>query len=104
MGKLFSASKMSWPRPTVITLSICNLKFSILISFAGITAEVLVVASFEELHKRAHEASGKIVVYNQQYISYGETVQYRSRGAVEAALVGAKASLIKSIAPFSINR
>lgn len=69
----------------------------------GITAEVLVVASFEELHKRAHEASGKIVVYNQQYISYGETVQYRSRGAVEAALVGAKASLIKSIAPFSIN-
>ncbi|XP_066482588.1 carboxypeptidase Q isoform X2 [Tiliqua scincoides] len=69
----------------------------------GITAEVLVVASFGELHRRAQEAAGKIVVYNQQYVSYGETVQYRSRGAVEAAQVGAKASLIKSITPFSIN-
>ncbi|XP_062987050.1 carboxypeptidase Q [Elgaria multicarinata webbii] len=69
----------------------------------GITAEVLVVSSFDELHKKAQEAHGKIIVYNQRYINYGETVLYRSRGAVEAAKVGAKASLIKSIAPFSIN-
>lgn len=72
--------------------------------FPGITAEVLVVTSFDELHQKAHEAQGKIIVYNQRYVSYGETVQYRLRGAVEAAKVGAKASLIKSITPFSINR
>ncbi|KAJ7337985.1 hypothetical protein JRQ81_010511, partial [Phrynocephalus forsythii] len=69
----------------------------------GITAEVLVVTSFDELHQKAQEAQGKIIVYNQHYASYGETVLYRIRGAVEAAKVGAKASLIKSITPFSIN-
>ncbi|XP_025915917.1 carboxypeptidase Q isoform X4 [Apteryx rowi] len=69
----------------------------------GITAEVLVVTSFDELHRRAQEAKGKIVVYNQPFITYSETVQYRSRGAVEAAKVGAVASLIRSIASFSIH-
>ncbi|PKU42142.1 carboxypeptidase q [Limosa lapponica baueri] len=69
----------------------------------GITAEVIVVASFDELHKRAQEAKGKIVVYNEPFISYGETVRYRSQGAVEAAKVGAVASLIRSIASFSIH-
>ncbi|KAJ1193211.1 hypothetical protein NDU88_002516, partial [Pleurodeles waltl] len=67
-----------------------------------ITAEAMLVTSFEELHARAAEAKGKIVVYNQPYISYGESVKYRAFGAVEAAKVGAVASLIKSIAPFSI--
>lgn len=75
-----------------------------LIFLSGITAEVIVVASFDELYKRAQEAKGKIVVYNEPFISYGETVQYRSQGAVEAAKVGAVASLIRSIASFSIHR
>ncbi|XP_065524725.1 carboxypeptidase Q isoform X5 [Lathamus discolor] len=69
----------------------------------GITAEVIVVGSFDELHKRAQEAKGKIVVYNEPFVSYGETVRYRSQGAVEAAKVGAVASLIRSIASFSIH-
>ncbi|XP_043921564.1 carboxypeptidase Q isoform X2 [Protopterus annectens] len=69
----------------------------------GITAEVLVVASFDELEKRAAEAKGKIVVYNQAFVNYGETVQYRSFGAVRAAKHGAVASLIRSITPFSIS-
>ncbi|NWU95188.1 CBPQ Carboxypeptidase, partial [Upupa epops] len=68
----------------------------------GITAEVIVVSSFDELHRRAQEAKGKIVVYNEPFVSYGETVRYRSEGAVEAAKVGAVASLIRSIASFSI--
>lgn len=65
---------------------------------------MIVVSSFAELQSRAQEAKGKIVVYNQPYVSYGETVQYRSRGASEAAKVGAVASLIRSVASFSINR
>ncbi|XP_063306376.1 carboxypeptidase Q [Pelobates fuscus] len=68
----------------------------------GISAEVIVVSSFTELHSRAKEAKGKIVVYNQPFVSYGETVQYRAYGASEAAKVGAVASLIRSITPFSI--
>lgn len=70
----------------------------------GIEAAVLVVESFEELKRRANEAVGKIVVFNQPFVSYGETVAYRAYGASEAAKVGAVATLIRSITPFSINR
>ncbi|KAL2080870.1 hypothetical protein ACEWY4_022723 [Coilia grayii] len=68
-----------------------------------IEAEVLVVESFEELRRHAGEAKGKIVVYNQRFVSYGQTVAYRADGASEAAKVGAVASLIRSVTPFSIN-
>jgi carboxypeptidase Q len=47
--------------------------------------------------------AGKIVVYNEEYTTYGETVEYRGRGASEAAKYGALASLIKSVTPVSIN-
>lgn len=69
----------------------------------GIRAEVLVVGSFEELQERADEAEGKIVVWNVPFTTYGETVQYRVRGASEASRVGAKASLLRSVAPFSMQ-
>lgn len=49
------------------------------------------------------QVEGKIVVYNEEYISYGETVKYRTDGAVEAAKLGAVASLVRSITPFSIS-
>lgn len=68
----------------------------------GITADVLVVTSFDDLKAKASKAKGKIIVYNQQYISYGVSVQYRSLGAREAAKVGGVASLIRSVTPFSI--
>ncbi|XP_066572073.1 carboxypeptidase Q [Amia ocellicauda] len=85
------------------TLAILGLGSSVGTPKEGITAEALVVHSFDELHKRAKEANGKIVVYNQLFVSYGETVQYRAFGASEAAKLGAVASLIRSITPFSIN-
>ncbi len=69
----------------------------------GITAEVLVVESFAELAERAAEARGKIVLFNAPWSGYGQTVQYRSRGAVAAAEVGAVASLIRSVTPFSMD-
>jgi carboxypeptidase Q len=69
----------------------------------GITAPVLVVANFEELKQRAAEARGKIVLFNAPFVSYGETVAYRTRGASEAAKVGAVASLIRSITPFGLQ-
>ncbi|TSK34860.1 Carboxypeptidase Q [Bagarius yarrelli] len=85
------------------TLSILGLGSSVGTPKEGIEAEVLVVESFDDLKKRASEAKGKIVVYNQPFVSYGETVAYRTSGASEAAKVGAVASLIRSITPFSIN-
>ncbi|XP_033011512.1 carboxypeptidase Q [Lacerta agilis] len=90
-------------KPRNYSIALLGLGGSIGTPPEGITAEVLVVTSFDDLHKKAQEAHGKIIVYNQQFVSYGETVQYRVQGAVEAAKVGAKASLIKSITPFSIH-
>jgi carboxypeptidase Q len=69
----------------------------------GITAEVLVVTDFTELHSRAAEARGKIILFNLPFTTYGETVHIRSQGAIEAAKVGAVASLIRSVTPYSIR-
>jgi len=69
----------------------------------GITAEVLVVESFEELSEHAAEAAGKIVLFNAPWMGYGPTVRYRGRGAVAAAEAGAVASLIRSVTPYSMD-
>jgi carboxypeptidase Q len=69
----------------------------------GITAPVLVVRSFEELEERGAEAAGRIVVFNAAFTTYGETVQYRARGAVEAARHGAVAALIRSVTQVSLQ-
>ncbi|KAG8301150.1 hypothetical protein J6590_059555 [Homalodisca vitripennis] len=48
-------------------------------------------------------AKGKIVVIAEDWLgSYGKTVVYRSRAAVEVARVGGLAALIRSVTPFSI--
>lgn len=49
---------------------------------AGIEAEVLVVNTFEELKSEnvSAQVKGKIVVFNQDWVTYGTTVQYRSHG------------------------
>ncbi|HEX6107596.1 MAG TPA: M28 family metallopeptidase [Gemmatimonadales bacterium] len=70
---------------------------------AGITAPVLVVESFEELERRRTEARGKIVLFDVPFTTYTETRRYRSDGASAAARAGAVASLIRSVASFSIR-
>jgi carboxypeptidase Q len=67
----------------------------------GVTAEVLVVSSFAELAARSAEARGRIVLFDAPFTTYGETVRYRSDGAVAAARAGAVASLIRSVTPHS---
>lgn len=89
--------------PRAKSLAMLGLGSSIGTPPEGIEAEVLVVQSFEELKRRASEAMGRIVVFNQPFVSYGETVKYREYGASEAAKLGAVASLIRSITPYSIN-
>ena len=63
----------------------------------GIRAEVLVVDSFAELEIVKNKVKGNIVLFNAPFTSYGETVQYRYKGASEAAKYGAVASLIRSV-------
>lgn len=70
---------------------------------AGITAPVLVVSSFDELTRRASEARGRIVLFDAPFTTYGQTVQYRGRGASAAARAGAVAALVRSVASFSMQ-
>jgi carboxypeptidase Q len=69
----------------------------------GITADVLVVGSFDELERRADEARGRIVLFDVPFTNYGETVQYRVNGAIAAARAGAVASLVRSVTPYSMQ-
>ncbi len=69
----------------------------------GITGEVIVVNSFDELNQRSDEIPGKIVLYNVEFTTYGQTVAYRVNGAVEAARHGAIASVISSVASYSMQ-
>src|SRR5438309_1801703 len=75
---------------------------------AGVTAEVIVVNSFDELKQLGrNKVAGKIVLFNVAYdhqkadagqagAAYGEVVRYRSAGASEAAQLGAVGSLVRS--------
>lgn len=89
--------------PRRAPLSMLGLGMSVGTPPEGITAEVLVVESFDELHARAGEARGRIVLFDAPFTTYGETGQYRRRGAIEAARAGALAVLIRSIAPYGIR-
>ncbi|HUJ95613.1 MAG TPA: M20/M25/M40 family metallo-hydrolase [Terriglobales bacterium] len=76
---------------------------------SGLTAEVVVINSFDELKAMGRSrVAGKIVLYNEMFdrqkaanglsgIAYGEAVVYRDRGAQRAEELGAVASLVRSV-------
>ena len=90
-------------RPRNLPIRMLGLGGSIATPPAGITARVLVVNSFDDLTAKAKQARGKIVLFDVPFTSYGQTVQYRGSGAIEAAKVGAVASLIRSVGPFGMQ-
>jgi len=64
--------------------------------------ELVVINSFEELEKRKNEVKDKIVLYNVKWTNYHETVKYRY-GPSKASKYGAKACIVRSISPKSIE-
>ncbi|HWE49768.1 MAG TPA: M20/M25/M40 family metallo-hydrolase [Bryobacteraceae bacterium] len=70
----------------------------------GITADVVVVSNFDELEKLGRgRVAGHIVVFDAPFVSYDETVAYRTSGASRAARLGAVAALVRSITPRSLR-
>ncbi len=71
----------------------------------GVTAEVIMVRSFEELRARANEAKGKLVFFNRPmpralrntFGAYRDAVPQRGLGAVEAGKVGGVAAIVRSM-------
>ncbi len=92
-------------RPDLSAFPITALGFSVPTPPEGIAAPVVEVHSFEELRSLGAAVKGRIVFYNtpmdprpmDTFQAYGEAVQFRSRGASEAAKLGAAAVLVRSV-------
>ncbi|MDP1831780.1 MAG: M20/M25/M40 family metallo-hydrolase [Geothrix sp.] len=69
----------------------------------GLTADVVVVGSFDELEKLGESVKGKIVLFDVPFKGYGHTVVYRHDGAARAAKCGAVAALVRSVGPVSLD-
>ena len=90
--------------PVSKPMAILGLGGSVATPKKGITAEVVPVANFDELDKKARsDIEGKIVLFNVPYEGYGRTVVYRHAGASRAARLGAAAVLVRSITPVSLQ-
>jgi hypothetical protein len=74
----------------------------------GITAEVIVVRTFEELKARAAEVKGRIVLFDVPFdqtmadrglagTAYGQAVAFRGAGPRMAAEMGAQAALVRAV-------
>ncbi len=94
------SAELIQPRPK--PLPMLGLGGSVATPRQGITAEVLVVSSFDDLTAHAVDARGKIVLFDVPFTEYEQTVAYRWGGASAAAKVGAVASLVRSVGPASI--
>jgi carboxypeptidase Q len=97
-------------RPAGVTqhLALTTLGGSIATPAQGISAQVLVVHSFDELRAHESQARGKIVLFDVAFNedlaqngragnAYGQAVVYRVQGASAAARAGAVASLIRTV-------
>jgi carboxypeptidase Q len=89
--------------PRRMGLSMLGLGGSVGTPPGGITAPVVVVSSFEELEAVKDQVAGRIVLFDAPFVSYGQTVAYRIRGAAEAARHGAVAALVRSVASGSMQ-
>jgi len=85
-------------------LHVCALGMSVGTPAAGIKAEVVEVANFDELKQLGiDKIKGKIVFFNYPmrpeliYGGYGDAVRYRGAGPIEAAKLGAVAIIIRSV-------
>ncbi len=89
--------------PRGMKLSVLGLGNSVGTPPEGVTAEAVVVRSFDELEALGERVRGKVVVYNVPFTNYGQTVAYRGAGASRAAKYGALAALVRSVTPISLQ-
>jgi len=86
-------------------LTVCALGMSIGSGAPGVTGKVIEVHNFEEVANLGEKARNAIIFYNRAFekkhrrtfSAYGRAVNQRSRGAIEAAKVGAAAVLVRSM-------
>ncbi len=90
--------------PVEKPLHMLGLGMSVGTPAGGITADAVVVSTFDELTALGDAVKGKVVVFDAPYKSYGQTVMYRLGGASAAAKQGAVAVLVRSITPLALQQ
>jgi carboxypeptidase Q len=86
------------PRPVPANIPMIGLGLSV---GGDITAEIVMIHDWDELEARAGEVTAKIVFFNEKWVNYGTTVDYRANGASRAAKYGAVGVIIRSVTPVS---
>lgn len=90
--------------PVQKPLTMIGLGMSVGTPAGGITADVVVVNTFDQLTELGRDkVAGKIVLFNPAWQGYGQTVVYRSSGASRAAQLGAVAVLVRSMTDNSLQ-
>src|ERR1700722_1377920 len=90
--------------PVSHTLTMLGLGGSVATPADGITAQVVVVDTFDALNALGREKiAGKIVLFNVPYEGYGKTVTYRATGPSRAAGLGAVAMLLRSVGSLAMQ-
>ncbi len=96
--------------PTEHAMATTALGMSVPTPEGGVMGEVVLVSSFEELRALGDRVRDKIVLYNKPILpnggerdGYGSAVGLRGSGAIEAAKLGAVATLIRSLGTASFR-
>lgn len=76
------------------SMNILGLGYSVGTNGKVLTADVVVVQSFDELRQRADELKGKFVVFDFEFENYGKNIEYRVFGPTIAAKFGAVGALV----------
>jgi carboxypeptidase Q len=108
------AERASLVAPAEQQLSVTALGGSIATPPEGLTAPVIEVRSWDELRALGEAVRGKIVFYNRRmdpelvaagraFAAYSHAVEFRGTGAIEAAKLGAIATVIRSVASHSLR-
>ncbi len=100
-----------YPASVVKELDVVALGNSIGTGKNAITAQLLLVNSFDELEKMKEEVKGKVVFYNYRFndtyvntfFAYRDAGQYRGQGPSRAAKYGAKAVIVRSLSHSTDN-
>jgi len=99
------------PGGKAIPIAVTALGGSIATPKQGINAEVVEVHTFKELDELGQKAKDKIVFFNRPFDetkfntfeAYGEAVDQRWAGAIQAAKVGGVLALVRSVTPHLDN-
>ena len=90
--------------PVLKPLTMIGLGLSVGTPADGISADVVVVNTFDQLTALGRgKVAGKIVLFNPAWEGYGQTVVYRSSGASRAAQLGAVGVLVRSMTGTSLQ-